>query len=152
MEAHQWHALLPQSPYKKRTLKPYHIKYYWLILVIFMMIAAIQVFVNYATIQTSIVNVTREKAEIERHKAYLSLQAYVYTLPESKIFIAHDNSILQQWERIMTKVSLPDVITSSWDTQTWSMLTGDLIQSWTVNHLVPPWKSWVLYFWEKMDK
>ncbi len=106
MEANQGHALLPQSPYKKRTLKPYHIKYYGLIFVVFMMIAAIQIFVNYATIQTSIIDVTREREQISRHTAYLSLQAFIYTLPESKIFMAHDNSILLPNERIITTIKL----------------------------------------------
>ncbi len=117
-----------------------------------MMIAAIQVFVNYATIQTSIIYVTREKAEIERHKAYLALQAYVYTLPESKVFIAHDNSILQPWERIMTRISFAEPTTTGANTQTWAIWTWETIWSWNASAVVAPWKSWVLYFGEKMDK
>jgi hypothetical protein len=53
-------ALSPQSPYKKRTLKSYHIKYFGMFFVIFMMLSAIRVFVNYATIQSSIQQVVQE--------------------------------------------------------------------------------------------
>lgn len=148
MEANQGHALLPQSPYKKRTLKPYHIKYYGLIFVVFMMIAAIQIFVNYATIQTSIVNVTRERDEISRHTAYLSLQSFIYTLPESKIFMAHDNSILLPNERIMTSIKLTPTSPGTGE----SIATWNSISTWNNTTLTKPWKSWVLYFGEKMSK
>ncbi len=147
MEATQGHALLPQSPYKKRSLKPYHVKYYGVIFVVFMMIAAVQIFVNYATIQTSIASVTREREEIIRHTAYLSLQSFVYTLPESKVFMAHDNSILLQNERIMSNIKIIPI------NQTWSaQSTGEVITTWNNTTITKPWKSWVLYFADKMSK
>lgn len=101
MHTEQPHTLLPQSPYKRRHLKPYHIKYYGMVAVLFMMFWAIQVFVNYATMQTSITDVMQEKDEIHRHTSYLALQTVIYSLPESAIFVAHDNGMLLPGERIM---------------------------------------------------
>jgi hypothetical protein len=59
-----------------------------------MMISAVRVFVNYATIQTSIARVVAERESISRHKQYAALQAFAYTIPEASLFIAHDNNVL----------------------------------------------------------
>ena len=59
-----------------------------------MMIAAIKVFINYATIQTSIEQVMKDTISISRHKQYISLESYVYRLPEAQKFMAHDNGIV----------------------------------------------------------
>lgn len=139
-------ALLPQSPYKRRTLKPYHIKYYWLIAVFLMMIAAIKVFINYATIQTSIEQVIKDTVSISRHKQYVALQAFVYRLPESEQFIAHDNGIVLRWERVFVKLQWTWSVLS-WSVQTWEMLSPEL----TAKSLTPI-SSWIYYFSNKMKR
>ncbi len=101
-------GLAPQSPYKKWRLKPYHIKYYGLVFVFLIMIASIKVFINYATMQWSIEQVIKETLSLARHKQYKSIQAYVYSLPESAVFVAHDNSIVLPWERVFFLQSTPD--------------------------------------------
>lgn len=147
MEQQVTRALLPQSPYKKRSLKSYHIKYFGVFFVILMMLSAIRVFVNYATIQSSIQQVIQETWSLFRQKQYAQIQAYVYTLPESKNFISHDNGIVLPWERVF--VIVPG--------------TGD-IASWMQNNVVEtkvedavekklsPFASWIVYFGQKMNK
>ncbi len=151
-------ALSPQSPFKKRELKPAHIKYGGAVLAFFMMIGAIRVFLNYATIQSSIEHVIQERETILRHEQYSALQAYVYSLPISKTFIAHDNGILFPWEKIMREMAKEDIAIlgsgSSWNI-TW-MLTEDFSSWWKIQNLdnqiftgLPAWKSWVVYFGKK---
>ena len=102
-------ALSPQSPFKKRELKPAHIKYGGAIFAFLMMIGAIRVFLNYATIQSSIEHVVKERAAIMQHEQYSALQAYVYSLPISKTFIAHDNGILLPGEKIMREMGKEEI-------------------------------------------
>jgi hypothetical protein len=137
-------ALLPQSPYKKRKLKPYHIKYYWLIVVFLMMIASIKVFINYATIQTSIEQVMKDTISISRHKQYAALQLYAYRLPEAEQFIAHDNGIVINGERIFVKTTWPKSLSGS--IQTWSIIPETIVKK-----EVSPFRSWMQYFSNKMN-
>lgn len=111
-------ALAPKSPYKKRTFKPAHIKYGGAFLAFFMMIGAIRVFLNYATIQSSIEHVIQERENIIRQEQYSALQAYVYSLPISKTFISHDNGILLPGEKIMREVTPKEAITLATQTAT----------------------------------
>lgn len=139
-------ALLPQSPYKKRSLKPYHIKYYGLIAVFLMMITAVKVFINYATIQTSIAQVMKDTINIWRHRQYKLLQSYIYRLPESSQFIAHDNSILLPWERVFTR------IVGTWSIAwSWSAANKDALISQAQAQL-SPFMSWIQYFGKKMAR
>lgn len=139
-------ALLPQSPYKKWRLKPYHIKYYWLIAVFLMMIAAIKVFINYATIQSSIEQVVKDTLSLSRHKQYVALQSYVYRLPEADQFIAHDNWILMPGERVFMKVLW------TWTVNTWAVQTGSILTPEDITERgLSPVVSWIEYFSKKMD-
>lgn len=147
MEASQSRALLPQSPYKKWTLKPYHIKYYWLIAVFLMMIAAIKVFINYATIQTSIAQVIRETNDINRHKQYVAIQAFVYRLPESEIFISRDNSILLPGDRIFVKRH-----NTTWTVAANPASSSELSVEDVKHAALSPFMSWITYFGDKMSR
>lgn len=167
-------ALSPQSPYKKQRLKPYHIKYYGLIAVVLMMIAAIQVWANYGNIQSSIATVREEKELLMRRQQYSALQAYVYSLPVSKIFIAHDNGILADNERVIIAWSwtVAKTIAANWSWSsaqwtTWQQtISGETIWTWaewmsstntgiseqdSIKLNLPPRKSRVIYFWEKIQ-
>lgn len=150
-------AALPQSPYKKFVLKPHHIKYYGPILAFFMMIAAIKVFLNYATIQTSIAQVRKETMTIQRRTQYASLQAYMYARPESQLFIAHDNGVLLERERIMVSMISETPQSSGWVENTGTLIVPTS-SSWATisaaertQELLPPWKSWIRYIAERMD-
>jgi hypothetical protein len=105
-------AALPQSPYKKFTLKPSHIKYYGPIFVFLIMIAAIKVFLNYATIQTSIQQIKKETQMIQRRTQYEGLQKYMYSRPESQVFMAHDNGVLLEKERIIVNMRFDTAVIS----------------------------------------
>ena len=156
-------ALSPQSPFKKREFKPAYIKYGGAFLAFLMMIGAIRVFLNYATIQSSIEHVIEEREMIMQHEQYSALQAYVYSLPISKTFIAHDNGILLPWEKIMRKMEKGEVAILqglSGNGQSGSKSTSDSwsqsIQEsswWSMEQMfygLPAWKSWVVYFGKKM--
>lgn len=165
-------ALWPQSPYKKWQLKLSHVKYWGAVLAFFMMIGAIRVFLNYATLQANIEHVIDERENIIRQEQYSALQAYVYSLPISETFIAHDNGILLQGERIMLRMKPEEIAivqppqdqaALSWQVWTWAQWTGgNLVGSWWNNwkssdeqkdflESLPSWKSWVVYFGQKMD-
>ncbi|MEI7477174.1 MAG: hypothetical protein WCJ81_01130 [bacterium] len=146
MNIHQSAAVSPQSPYKKLSLKSYHIKYYGLIVVFFMMIASVKVYVNYATIQSSIAEIKHETADMERHTQYISLQTYAYALPKAAQFIAHDNSVLYEGERVFMLVNAPVVATG-----TTVALTGEKAL-YSKQVLMAPWYSWIVYFGTKMNK
>lgn len=143
MQGQQVNAMLPQSPYKKWTLKPYHIKYYGLIAVFFMMISAVKVFVNYATIQTSIARVSAERESIARHKQYSALQAYAYTIPEAAQFIAHDNSLLLPGEHIFLFTQGTGAA-ATWIDQGTQGIQPEIPE-------MSPWQSWIYYFAQKME-
>jgi hypothetical protein len=140
-------ALLPQSPYKKRSLKSYHIKYFGMFFVILMMLSAIRVFVNYATIQSSIQQVVQETWSLFRQKQYAQIQAYVYTLPESRNFISHDNGIVLPWERVFV------IVPWTGDVSTW--MQNNVIETKvedTIEKKLSPFASWIVYFGQKMNK
>lgn len=110
------------------------------------MIAAIKVFINYATIQTSIEQVMKETISISRHKQYVALQSYVYRLPESEQFIAHDNGIVLPWERVFMKVMW------TWNAMSGSTTTWWLTQQEISERGLSPIKSRIEYFSKKMNR
>ncbi len=110
------------------------------------MIAAIKVFINYATIQTSIEQVMKDTISISRHKQYVALQSYVYRLPESEQFISHDNGIVLPGERVFMKVIWTWAV-SSWVVQTWALSPQEVTERW-----LSPITSWIEYFSKKMNR
>lgn len=140
-------ALLPQSPYKKRSLKSYHIKYFGVFFVILMMLSAIRVFINYATIQSSIQQVVQETWSLFRQKQYAQIQAYVYTLSESRNFISHDNGIVLPWERVFV------IVPWTGDVSTWVQNSVvEVSKEETIEKKLSPIASWIVYFGQKMNK
>lgn len=110
------------------------------------MIRAIKVFINYATIQTSIEQVMKDTISISRHKQYVALQAFVYRLPESEQFIAHDNGIVLPGERVFMKVMWTWAV-SSGTVQTWALSPQEITE-----RGLTPITSWIEYFSKKMNR
>lgn len=151
---------------RKWRLKPAHIKYGGAVLVFFMMIAAIRVFLNYANIQASIEHVIEERDNIIKDEQYESIRAYMYSQPISRTFIAHDNGVLFPWEKVVVKIPA-EKTAEIFPQATWDQLTGDLLTGSDLNVLtgslstgeqyenwlysLPSWRSWVLYFGQKIQ-
>lgn len=110
------------------------------------MIASIKVFINYATIQTSIEQVMKDTISISRHKQYVALQSYVYRLPEAEQFIAHDNGIVLPWERVFVKVQWTWTVLSG-ATQTGALSSQEISERW-----LSPLSSWIEYFSKKINR
>ena len=71
-------ALLPQNPRKKRRMKTSHIKYGSFFLMIFMMITAVKVYLNYANINQNIIDVKAKIVQRQKDMQYLEIQNRYY--------------------------------------------------------------------------
>jgi hypothetical protein len=140
--------LQPSPTQRKIHIQPHHIKYYGVVFVCLMAFSAIKVFTNYSTIESSILAEQKETRDIRNHTQYAQLQEYMYSRPESVVFISHDFGTLAPWERIMSDIRVidPDPV-----------VTGSVISSWTfiqsgvlLEKSLPPRKSRVRYFAQKM--
>ncbi len=94
-------ATLPQTPGRKRRPKTSHIKYGMFFLMLFTMITAVKVYLNYANIQQNITDVKAKIVQRQRDMQYLEIQNAYYRSPYAEKLTAHQQGILLPGEQFV---------------------------------------------------
>ena len=92
-------ATLPQSPWKRRKMKTSHLKYGLFCFMIFMMITAVKVYLNYANIQQNITDVKEKIIQRQKDMQYLEIQNAYYHSEYAQKLLAHQQGILLPGEQ-----------------------------------------------------
>lgn len=94
-------AILPQTPGRKRKPKTSHMKYGLFLFMIFMMITAVKVYLNYANIQQNITDVKATIVQRQRDMQYLEVQNAYYRSSYAQTIMAHQQGILLPGEQFV---------------------------------------------------
>ncbi len=94
-------AMSPQNPRRKRRIKTSQRKYGLFFLMIFMMITAVKVYLNYANIQQNITDVRAKIVQRKKDMQYLEIQNAYYSSPYAEKIMAHQQGILLEWEQFV---------------------------------------------------
>ena len=94
-------ATLPQSPWKRWKIKISHVKYGLFFFMIFMMITAVKVYLNYANIQQNINDVKTNIVERQKDMKYLEIQNAFYRSDYAQTLLAHQQGILLPGEQFI---------------------------------------------------
>lgn len=88
-EARASAATLPQNPRRKRKIKTSQLKYGLFFFMIFMMITAVKVYLNYANIQQNITDVKAKIVQRQKDMQYLEIQNAYYKSAYAQKIMAH---------------------------------------------------------------
>lgn len=142
-------ATLPQTPTRKRRPKTSHIKYGMFFVMIFMMITAVKVYLNYANIQQNITDVKAKIIQRQRDMDYLEIQNAYYRSPYAEKLTAHQQGILLPGEQFVL-FEYVEPIQEEKLAQTGENLTG-VQKNTTAETSLRPLPSRKAYFQAKMD-
>jgi len=141
-------ALLPQNPWKRRKVKTSHIKYGLFFFMIFMMITAVKVYLNYANINQNIIDVKAKIVQRQKDMLYLEIQNEYYRSPYAYKLTAHQQGNLLEWEQFILFEHIDP--TKQTAALTWSAGTWHTGSASTENSLTPS-ASWRQFFEQKID-
>lgn len=94
-------AASPQSPFRKRKPKLSTIKYGSFFVMIFFMITAVKVYLNYANIQQNIIDVRAKIQQRQKDMQYVEIQNAYYHSTYAQKLIAHQQGILLPGEQFI---------------------------------------------------
>lgn len=100
-EARPSAATLPQNPRRKRKIKTSQLKYGLFFIMIFTMITAVKVYLNYANIQQNITDVKAKIIQRQKDMQYLEIQNAYYKSSYAQKIMAHQQGILLENEQFI---------------------------------------------------
>lgn len=141
-------AMTPQTPRKKRKIKTNHIKYGLFFLMIFLMITAVKVYLNYANIQQNITDVRAKIVQRQKDIQYLQLQNSYYDSLYAEKIMAHQQGILLEGEQFILFEYQDENMLAQADLATGAALSGEQLMA-TTGTLLSPFASWRTFFVQK---